>query len=259
MATTSGSSSAVRAALHRVGAGTAPWRPPRRKPASPSSACRTAHGTHGEALGRRLAGLVDRRRVDVLASRTAVASASRSPCMTSRMARHLAARRAQGQLVPSRPCPGAPASRRPAARSRGPTSTRTGTPCSSQSVDPATEADLGGRRRARTRTPAAGQLGGQLLGGRAGALLVPDEQHDDLGRREPRRQPQAGVVAVGHDQAAHHPGATRPRTSARRTPARPSRWSTASRRPWRSSGPARGSCPSGGPCRRPSSPRRPAC
>ena len=82
-----------------------------------------------------------------------------------------------------------PSSRRttvtmPWARSRGPTSMRTGTPRSSQSVT----------RRPKlcsvaasswARMPAAAQLGGEPLGHLAGAVLAPHEHHDHLRRRQP--------------------------------------------------------------------------
>ena len=138
----------------------------------------------------------------------------------------------------------APESRRtsvttPAARSRGPTSTRTGTPFSSQSTT--RRPKLTGRcgRRARTRTPTPSSSRGESLGGLAGAVLVPDEQHDDLDGREAGRDPQAGVVAVAHDQAADHPGRRRPTTSSSTySSVADSRRGTGSRTPWRSSGPS---------------------
>jgi hypothetical protein len=46
--------------------------------------------------------------------------------------------------------------------------------------------------------------------GLAHALAVLDDQDEDLNGREPRRHPQAVVVAVAHDQAADHPGGRAP-------------------------------------------------
>ena len=112
----------------------------------------------------------------------------------------------------------------------------------------------------RPARPARGQLGGELLGRLAGAVLVPHEQHDGLGRAPAaaaaRRPPSSPWAMIS-------PPIIRVLDAPRRLPdvlqgAR-SRSSTACRRPWRSSGPARGWCPSAGPCRRASSPRRPGC
>ena len=105
---------------------------------------------------------------------------------------------------------GGPRVTTPSATSRGPTSRRTGTPFSSQSTERRPKL-RSTRSSSSTRTPQALELGGQLRGDRAGVAVGLDEHHDDLGRGEAGRHPQAGVVAVAHDQAADHPRRHAPR------------------------------------------------
>ena len=147
----------------------------------------------------------------------------------------------------------------PSARSRGPTSTRTGTPLSSQSTARRPKDDL---HPVVQPDPVAG--GAQLVDQRSAAARgVPSSSRTRTTTtwigRQPGRQAQPGVVAVGHDQRADQAGRGAPRglpdvLLLARCPRR-----TGCRRPWRSSGPARGWCPSAGPCRRPSWPRRSRC
>ena len=148
----------------------------------------------------------------------------------------------------------------PSARSRGPTSMRTGTPFSSQSTDAPAEADVD-PASSSTRTPGGVELGGQPRGRRRrrrpSAL---HEHHDDLRRGQPGRQPQAGVVAVAMIRPPDHAGRHAPRRLQHELLA-----ARSASRYWMLEGPgevlarARGWCPSAGPCRRASSPRRSWC
>ena len=63
--------------------------------------------------------------------------------------------------------------------------------------DPAAEASVDLRRRARRARRRPSSSRASAFGGLAGAVLVADEQHHDLDRREAGRDAQAGVVAVG--------------------------------------------------------------
>ena len=165
--------------------------------ANPSAAASTASST-----------VVDRRWCD--ASSRPVASARSSPWMCSRQRQH--ARRRLGdrhRVLGSRVSPGE-RDRHPTARSRGPTSTRTGTPFSSQSTtrrpnDRSVRVSIS----VRTSTPLSSRASRSAASRRA--VLAPHEQHDDLDRSEPGRDAQPGVVAVAHDQPADHPGGRAPR------------------------------------------------
>ena len=191
MATTSGSSSdaGTRAvgplqAAHGDGvAGRGAPRPPRR--ARPTGCGRSRSG---RPRGPRR--WSDRRRCGRRGA--SVAAASRSAWMPSSSARH-----GRPPTSPMR-APGAfsPVSRRttvtsPLARSRGPTSTRTGMPLSSQSV---------ARRpnevsvRSSSRDPHARRRRARRRSARAAlddAVLVPDDQDDDLDRAPAAAAPAA--------------------------------------------------------------------
>ena len=96
----------------------------------------------------------------------------------------------------------------PSARSRGPSSTRTGTPLSSHSVARRPNA-MSTRSSRRTRTPP--DSGGRPpSGGRPRddrpVVVVTHDQHHHLHGRQPGGHPQPGVVTVAHDQPAHHAG-----------------------------------------------------
>ena len=99
---------------------------------------------------------------------------------------------------------------RPSARSRGPTSIRTGTPLSSQSVARRPKL-VATWASSRTCTPAAFSSAASA----AAASPAPSSSRTSsttawIGR-EPGGITQAGVVAVGHDQPADHAGGHAPR------------------------------------------------
>ena len=92
----------------------------------------------------------------------------------------------------------------PASRSRGPISMRTGTPLSSQSTARRPKG-VSVRSSTWTRRPAAFSRS-PISRTLATRLVALDRHDDDLDGRQPRRDPQAVVVAVRHDQAADHAG-----------------------------------------------------
>ncbi len=84
---------------------------------------------------------------------------------------------------------------------------------------------------------------------RRSLLVLPIDRNDDhLLLGQPRRRDQSGVVTVGHDEGADHPGRYAPRRAPHviQPARRPS--GTARRRPGRSSDRGSGSSPPGAPC-----------
>ena len=101
----------------------------------------------------------------------------------------------------------------PSARSRGPTSMRTGTPLSSQSVARRPKLDVDAvvelARARRRRASSSAQPRRRV--DHAARRRAPRARRP--GRRERGRHAQPVVVAVGHDQPADHAGRRRPTTS----------------------------------------------
>ena len=160
---------------------------------------------------------------EALASIASATSAAR----TVRASRNARASSSSAAWAASRATPTAPASgasviwtllrssRRtsvtsPWARSRGPTSIRTGTPFSSQSVTRRPKL-VPTRSSRRARMPAATGRRGWRRRRPPHAVAVADHADDGLDVGDGGRHPQAVVVAVGHDQPADHAGGRPPR------------------------------------------------
>ena len=139
------------------------------------------HGAPREAGGRGLDDLVERRAVDRARRAVAVAARQQSRCSVVDGVDASGPRRR-----PTATCAFMPVSRRtmvtsPSARSRGPTSSRRGTPFSSQSVARRPN-DVSTRSSSSTRTPASRSSSASRRGRVARTSLVLHEQHDALDR-----------------------------------------------------------------------------
>ena len=146
--------------------------------------------------------------------------------------------------------------------SRGPISRRSGTPLR-PTATPCRRRARRARRRARARPhrrSAARAAPPRPCGSTRArvALLVvraEDREDHDVLRREPRRQHEAVVVGVRHEQRADQARRTRPSSWSTRAAARRSGRGTGCRSPARSSGRGSGSCRPAAPCGPASSPR----